>query len=316
MTRGLPLLIALSSAAAAAAPAVPAQSAQATGAAVAATQAGVQAVQQAAPRGPGPGGAPVAACPPGVGLQAAQFTPGEALTYSLDLLGAEIGTMEVRLGLPPRAEKGRAALEIRSRARASSFVSTNVSRLAGEASMLLGARMEPLRYHEEVDDDNLHRQQTVEFPPRDGQLLVKATRDGEPEPISLATDPDARDLLSTYYLLRAQPLTAGSTMCAEVYAGRRLWRVDGTVGGKETIETPIGKVAAIRIDAHAVRFDDPGVTRSAHIWVTDDARRLPVVALADVKGRVVRAQLTKVEGSTKLTLGEAARKGARAQLRP
>ena len=65
-----------------------------------------------------------AVCPPQK-LQAARFTPGEVLGFKLDVLGADVGTFDVRTG-PPSDRRG--AIELISRARTSAFVSTNVAR--------------------------------------------------------------------------------------------------------------------------------------------------------------------------------------------
>ncbi len=54
----------------------------------------------------------------------------------------------------------------------------------------------------------------------------------------------------------------------------------------------MGKFATMRVDADAVRIDDPKVRRAAHVWVTDDERRLPIVAIGEMRGKVLRAQLT------------------------
>jgi hypothetical protein len=49
----------------------------------------------------------------------------------------------------------------------------------------------------------------------------------------------------------------------------------------------------VRIDSTATRQDDPSVKRAAHVWVTDDNRRLPLVAIGDVRGKTIRAQLVE-----------------------
>jgi len=69
----------------------------------------------------------------------------------------------------------------------------------------------------------------------------------------------------------------GSPVCVEVYAGRKIWKLSGQVAARETIETPLGRFATVRVDADSVRVDDAKVTRAAHVWLTDDSRRLPLV---------------------------------------
>jgi hypothetical protein len=246
--------------------------------------------------------APLAAsaqvCPPQQ-LQAARFTPGESLEFRLDALGADVGSFDIRVEQAPPAERPRAALVLRSRGKTNAFVSTNVSRYEAFASALLSPTFLPLRYKEDVDDGPVHKAQEVDFPPVNGVLAVRATRNGEPDPFQIAAGPGVRDILSTLYLLRAQPMQQGQPVCVEVFAGRKIWRVEGKWAQRETIDTPLGRFATMRMDAVAVRTDDANFKRVAHFWVSDDARRLPLVAIGEVRGKVLRAQLVDATGLPK-----------------
>jgi hypothetical protein len=242
-------------------------------------------------------GPPGPVCPPQK-LQAARFTAGEVLGFRIDVLGADMGTFEVSVRPPPPQEK-RAALELTSRARTSAFVSTNVGRYEAYASVLLAPDFSPLHYREDVDEGDTHRAAELNFPPVDGVLPVLATKNGTPEPFTLQAGSDVRDIISTLYLLRAQPLKQGTPVCLEVFAGRKIWKLQGQVGERESIETPLGKLPSVRLDMESVRVDDPSVKRSAHVWVSDDARRLPLVAVGEMRGRVLRAQLISMNGIRK-----------------
>jgi hypothetical protein len=236
-------------------------------------------------------------CPPQK-LQAARFTPGEVLGFRIDVLGADMGTFEISVRPPPPREK-RAALELTSRARTSAFVSTNVGRYEAYAAVLLASDFTPLHYREDVDEGETHRAAELNFPPVNGILPVQATKNGTPEPFTLQAGSDVRDIISTLYLLRAQPMKPGTPVCMEVYAGRKIWKLQGQVAARETIETPLGKLPSVRLDMESVRVDDPRVKRTAHIWVSDDERRLPLVAVGEMRGKVLRAQLISMSGTRK-----------------
>lgn len=237
-----------------------------------------------------------AVCPPQK-LQAARFTPGEVLSYRLDALGADVGTFEVSVHPPPASEK-QAALQLTSRARTSAFISTNVGRYEAYAFALLAPDFTPLRYHEDVDEGETHKATEADFPPaQNGALAATASTNGHAEPMALSAGSDVRDIISALYVIRAQPLKAGSPVCLEVFAGRKIWKVTGAVAGRESVETALGKFATVRIDVESVRTDDARVRRTAHFWVTDDQQRLPLVAVGEVKGKVLRAQLVHVSGS-------------------
>ena len=229
-----------------------------------------------------------ALCPPQQ-LPAPRFAPGELLVYKLDALGADVGTFEVRSEPPPASERARALLQLSSRAKTSAFVATNVARYEAYATALIGKDFSSLHYREDLDENDVHRGTELDFPPRAGSLAVNATKNGEPEPFNIAADPGVRDMISTLYLLRLLPL--GREVCLEVFAGRKVWQLQGKMAAKESIDAPLGRFATLRFDGEAVRLDDANVRRTAHVWVSDDERRLPLVAVGEVRGKVLRAQL-------------------------
>jgi hypothetical protein len=141
----------------------------------------------------------------------------------------------------------------------------------------------------------VHKAADIDFPPRSGHLPAEATLNGNPDPLELDASSPARDMLSTLYVVRAQPLA--KPVCFDVYAGRKVWRVAGQMAGRESIETPLGKFSSLRFDGAATRLDDATVQRPVHIWVTDDAHRLPLVAMGEVKGKTFRAQLVEATGA-------------------
>jgi hypothetical protein len=235
-----------------------------------------------------------AVCPPQK-LQAVRFTPGEVLQFKIDALGADVGSFEVSTRKPkPAGEEG--ALELTSRAKTSAFVSTNLGQYDGYAVAVVSPSFAPLHYREDVDEGTIHRASELDFPPHGGNLSVKASTNGEAQTIVLPAGDEVRDILSTLFVLRAQPLKPGSPICMEVYAGRKVWRLTGQVAAKEKIDTPLGgALPSVRIDAEAVRVDEPRTRRAAHVWVSDDARRLPLVAIGEMRGKTLRAQLYAVK---------------------
>jgi hypothetical protein len=225
-----------------------------------------------------------------------KFAIGERLRFHLDLYGADVGSFEVDLEPPPREERAHVQLLIHARAHTSAFVSTNLGDYSGFALARIGPGLLPLTTHEEVDEGSTHWLHEATFPPRQGKLEVHASKNGEPAPLSLSATPSARDLLSAFLTLRAAPLTAGTQLCAEAFGGRRMWKMTGTIGPHELLETPLGKFDTVRIDLLSVRTDEPRTTRAAHFWITADERRLPIAALAEIKGKTIRAQLESASG--------------------
>jgi hypothetical protein len=218
----------------------------------------------------------------------------EVLHYRLDALGADVGTFEIRAEPPTASERSHAALRLSSRAKTSAFISTNVGRFETYATALIARDFTPLHYREDVDEADVHRATELLFPPLNGTLAVKATKNGEPEPLAVDLTENVRDMISTLYLLRLVPMN--QPVCLEVFAGRKVWKLTGQLAGKESIDTPLGHFMTLRFDGDAVRTDDPKIRRTAHVWMTDDERRLPLVAIGDVRGKTIRAQLVSAPG--------------------
>ncbi len=53
-----------------------------------------------------------------------------------------------------------------------------------------------------------------------------------------------------------------------------------------------GEFEAWHLAGEAVRTDDPRMRREIHVWISDDERRLPLVALGAIDLGTVRATLT------------------------
>ena len=150
-----------------------------------------------------------------------------------------MGTFEIRAEPPPVSERSRAALRLSSRAKTSAFVSTNLGRFETYATALIARDFTPLHYREDIDENDVHRGAELLFPPLDGTLAVKATKNGEPEPLAVQLTENVRDMISTLYLLRLVPMN--QPVCLEVFAGRKVWKLTGVLAAKESIDTPLGR---------------------------------------------------------------------------
>jgi Protein of unknown function (DUF3108) len=243
------------------------------------------------------GAEPLEAGPCSEPAPAVKFAPGEVLQYRLDIFGADVGSFELWLE-PPPASAPKGSLIGHGRAKTSAFVSANAGRFEASSVAHVGPGLAPRRYREEVEDGPVRWVQEIPFP-QQGTLEVKATRNGEPEPVSLPFEGTVRDLYSAFLLLRAAPLVEKTPLCLQTYAMRKLWRMAGEVGPKESIDTPLGRMETVRLDLVSTRLDDKSITRMAKFWVTADARRWPVAAIVEMRGKVFRAQLVKATAGGK-----------------
>ena len=106
----------------------------------------------------------------------------------------------------------------------------------------------------------------------------------------LSVPPLTQDALSAVYVLRASPLLEGGRITMPVFDRGVLHTVRITVGAKERISTGAGWLRAWRITPVVTDSEGRQGYSGLAIWISDDARRLPVKLEAELAvGRFVLA---------------------------
>jgi hypothetical protein len=107
-----------------------------------------------------------------------------------------------------------------------------------------------------------------------------------------------QDILSMIYFLRTRNLQVGQTFEIPVIDSGRMFRVPVTVMERKRINTVLGRVNALRVDAAI--FGEGRMIRSngkLSIWITDDSRHLPVWAQVKINLGTVDIKLKQVTNS-------------------
>ncbi len=215
------------------------------------------------------------------------FLPGETLDYDLDALGAKAGRMTMRV-LPLRD----GSLPVEIHAETNTFFS-KVRRVNGSGTSYMNPKtLRPNRYFEDSTENEVHRIADVAFHPKDHKVHLKSTIDGALNEWEMGWGNDGLDVAGTIYLLRQLSYKEGMPICFDAYGIRRMWRTWGKVVGREHISMPVGEFDAWHIEGVAARLDMPNMRREIHVWITDDARHLPLAALGAIDLGTVRATLT------------------------
>lgn len=121
----------------------------------------------------------------------------------------------------------------------------------------------------------------------------------EPRVVRNVLDGAAHDFISAIYFLRTQPLQVGQTFELAVSDSGQTVRVPVRVVERKTTKSVVGKVPTLRVEvglfgAGRLVSDREGTMT---LWITDDARRLPV-----------RARLTADVGTLDIKLKKATTK--------
>jgi hypothetical protein len=96
------------------------------------------------------------------------------------------------------------------------------------------------------------------------------------EKAETAIGPNTYDAYSSFYYVRTLPLTVGKSVYVSILDNKELWNVEVQVLRKERLDTIFGEVNTILIKPLIKSegiFERKG---EIFIWLTDDARRIPV----------------------------------------
>ncbi len=221
------------------------------------------------------------------------FSSGELLGYDIDVMGVRAGTMSFEV-LPAVGRGAKAELPVRVRAESNTFFN-KVRKVKAELISYLRAKdLRPDRFHEELHEDNRHRIGDVGFK-RDKKVVQIAWRSGQRTGSARnEIRADALDYIGAIYLFRAIPLSIGQTFCFDVYAMRRMWRLEGKVEAREHVSTPAGEFDTFHISGLATRIGGSKLSREVHVWISDDEMRLPIAAMGVIDLGPVRAVISDV----------------------
>jgi hypothetical protein len=213
-------------------------------------------------------------------------TPGERMTYRVNLRGVEVAAMTFAVG--DRTElAGRMAIPVQCRLQSSGLANLVASIDDTYTSWIDIATGRPLRW--ESLERSAKRKQV------EHTVAEIASREGDSVPITFAIDdqppvPEPQKVAGTevwdynafLVALRRWEGTPGTRSSLEVLRSRWMWRIDVTIGGRETLVTELGELPALRFDLHATRLDRAGnkdpnsEERDLAVWISDDGDRVPL----------------------------------------
>ena len=208
------------------------------------------------------------------------FRVGERLSYDVQwrasLVRVSAATITLEVGAPTSSD-----FEVIGEARLTSTLS-NLYSLYYRAESLVDARTllprEGRVYSEEGSRkrDKLtrinHDERTAEFEMRTSTVWN----------LNFEVPAGVQDALSAFYLLRAMAWNVGQTFTLPVTDSGKVYTLQVEVDELEPIETGIGTIDAFRSSLQVVEEDQEPTDRRMTIWMSRDARRLPVQVEIDL----------------------------------
>jgi hypothetical protein len=214
--------------------------------------------------------------------RAVPFRAGEVLTYDVSwssYLTAGVATFTVR---EKKASFGSTAYHVVAEGRPTPLLAKLYTLYYKADSLLDAYSLLPQRGSVFSDEGGRKRLKTTSF----NQGARTATYEVQTATLvkkPVALSPFTQDALSAIYVLRAIPLKPGAAMSMPVSDSGKMYKVNVRIGNLEPVKTGIGTVNAYRITPTITDLQGkPQNTRGLALWISDDARRLPVKMQAEV----------------------------------
>lgn len=231
------------------------------------------------------------------------YKAGEKLTYEgsfskLVLRGIDVADMSFTVYNSPDKKDYFVKAEARSKGTLSklfnfSFYQKIDSTVDGDSLSVLKTvkrdeQGERVRDSEAVFDYRSDKVTYVETDPKDPQR--------PPRRVASSIKDETQDLISAIYNLRSLPFAVGKTFTIAVSDSGMVYQVPVKVTGRENQKTVLGKVMCWRVEPE-VFGDDRMIQQKGDmtIWITDDARRIPVRSKIGTKLGKIEIKLRKVE---------------------
>ena len=220
-------------------------------------------------------------------VSAPPFAAGERLTYALSWFNIQAGTavMEVAESKPIQ---GRATLRLLTTATSGPLVTKFYPVDNRVESIVDAAKLSPQHLVFRRREGKRKNDFDVTFHHAEG--TVTAIKDGVAD--TLPIPPETHDTISCLYYIRSLPsLVPGTSLIMNVHHDKKNYRLELQIERVERVKGPWGEVETLRILAimpFKGIFLNEGNIR---VWVTNDARRLPVMMKAKVIIGSVAAKL-------------------------
>jgi len=215
------------------------------------------------------------------------FGPGESLRFSIEYGMIKAGSAWLEVAAM-ETYRGRACYHLVSRAESNDFMS-KIYKVRDRIDSLIDAEgLYSYRYRKHIREGDYKKDYDASYDPAGGK--VKYT-DGR----VYGMTPFAKDGLAAFYYVRFVPLEIGRDVVIPHHSDQATGEIVVKVHRRETIDVPAGKFACIVIEpvmAAGGIFKNSG---NLTIWVTDDARRIPVLMKSKIPVGSIDAVLQEIK---------------------
>lgn len=225
------------------------------------------------------------------------FRAGEKLTYEIswsNIVQAGTAVMEVRKDGAAGESK---AYHLISRASTAGLVSRFYKVSDTVESFIDCERLYSLSFRLDQQHGKRKKIRAMSFDHDKGTVVESA--DGKQATYSIPEN--VQDALSSLYYVRArQDFVVGKPIIVNVHEDGKTWNVEVQTLGREKIKTVLGEFDTIKIKTFP-RYE--GVFRNSaeiYIWITDDARKIPVLMKSAISIGTIVATLVDLQSGEEI----------------
>lgn len=215
------------------------------------------------------------------------FTAGESLRFSVQYGFIHAGT--AWLEVPEVVDwNGRPAWRLVARAESNGFFDKMYKVRNRIESLWDQEQRFSWRYFEDRHEGGFTANDTIIYEPDSLQMRYK---NGKTYPVP----GPVQDALSSFYLTRFHELPMGGLITFEYHASRKTSPMEVRILGREKVKTPAGKFSCIVVEP---LIKAGGIFKNKGrlvIWLTDDARRMPVQMKSKVMIGSIKVVLQEVK---------------------
>jgi hypothetical protein len=222
------------------------------------------------------------------------FSVGEKLTYSVSwstVIEAGIAVLEVKKG---EEVDGKPTYELLSNTRSVGALDLFYPVRDSVESVIDGCGLYSLSFRLQESHGKKKRQRTMDYDRAKGIVRV-SVNNGTP---TIYPVPDRiQDALSSLYYVRTRDdFVAGKSIVVDVHDGDKTYAVEVQVMGKEHVKTPAGEFDTIKVKTYP-KYEGVFMHKGEiYMWLTDDARKIPVLMKSEISIGSIVATLVDIQG--------------------
>jgi|SRR5262245_18181018 len=218
---------------------------------------------------------------PARGERAVPFAVGETLTYDVSWSTYLTAGTAVTMVKEKKSSFNSIAYYMVAEARPTPLLSKLYSLYYKMDTLIDSYTLLPQRGSIYTEEGKRHRVRTTMFDHKSQKVHFEYRADGTATS-DFAVSPVAQDALSAIYVLRAVPFKAGERITMPICDNGTNYKLQIDTSGPEKITTGLGNLSSMRLNLTIFGPGNERVGRNLALWMSDDARRLPVRLTAEL----------------------------------